>query len=122
MATLRATHALVFLVAGVLAFGFGLQTDFPWAAAGVALLLASRTIRSLVLERETRREKAEDQLATGNTWRPVALAYFAAAGSFLVSVIVGETWWSVLGVGWGVGFGLTWLLVGRHGLRATSPG
>jgi len=120
MATLRATHALVFLMAAVLAFGFGLQTNFPWAAAGVALLLATRTIRSLVLERGMRREKAEVHLVAGNIWRPVALAYLAAAGSFLVSVVLGETWWSVLGVGWGVGFGLMWLQMGRRGLRTST--
>lgn len=122
MLALHLTHAIVFLLAAALAFGLGLQTPVPWAGAGFALLLATRTARSAVLALATRTKRGDSTLAFLRAWRPVAFTYFGAAGAFVVSVALRETWWSALGVAWSLGFGVAWAQLGRRNVRGTSAG
>ena len=121
MRLLHLTHALLFLLFAVSAVVLGVQSRAPVVAVAFALVLATRGMRSLVLIRG-RRRSAGAEIVDRRVWHPVAMAYLAAAGAFFVSVLVGETWWSVLGMAWCVSLAVVWLHVGKRSAQAGNAG
>ena len=121
MLSLHLLLATSILAAVLTVIGFGIEKDLPWASWGVAFLIAPQAVFPMMRVWEIWKRIDPGQ-AIGKTCKFFAVGHFAAVGAFLISVIVGETWWSALGIAWAVAFGFLWLRAGRRGSTETAVG